>query len=170
MGCELMTGLNPVEQSIPKRATQVAVMAVMLCAATGCSFSADREEAQQLAEQYFVKMQGGDVEGVLSLYSTRFFDVTPRADWRAFLENQRARCGAPKTHSLTAWNVFNSFGTNAGATTTLVYNVQYSSCEVSEKLTIFKPSGGKIQIQGHFLQPKAGTPSDKVDSQATLKT
>ncbi len=145
-------------------------MAVTLCAALGCNFTEDKAEAQQLAEQYFAKMQAGDVEGALSLYSARFYAVTPRADWRAFLENQRTRCGTPKTHSLTTWNVFNSIGTNAGSTTTLVYDVQYSSCQVAEKMTFFKPSGGTVQIQGHFMQPKAGTPSDKLESQATLKT
>jgi len=160
----------PVGNSIRIRAARLAVMIITLSAAIGCSFSEDRKEAEQLAEQYFAKMQEGDVEGILSLYSARFFAVTSRADWRAFLENQRARCGGPKTHSLVTWNVFNAFGTNAGATTTLVYNVQYSSCQVSEKMIFFKPSGGKIQIQGHFLQPKAGTQGVERDSQTTLKT
>ena len=98
-------------------------MALVLCAAIGCSFSADRKEAEQLAEQYFSKVQGGDIEGVLPLYSARFYVVTSRADWLAFLQNQRARCGTPETHSLVTWNVLNSFGTNAGITTTLVYDV-----------------------------------------------
>lgn len=145
-------------------------MMAALCAAIGCSFSQDRKEAEELAEQYFAKMQAGDVEGVLSLYSAHFYGVTSRADWLTFLENQRARCGAPKTHTLVTWNVFNAFGTNAGTTTTLVYDVQYSSCRVSEKMIIFKPSGGNIQIQGHFLAPKAGTHDEKGDSQATLST
>ena len=131
-------------------------MAVTLCAALGCNFTEDKAEAQQLAEQYFAKMQAGDVEGALSLYSARFYAVTPRADWRAFLENQRSRCGTPKTHSLTTWNVFNSIGTNAGSTTTLVYDVQYSSCQVAEKMTFFKPSGGTVQIQGHLCSRRRG--------------
>jgi hypothetical protein len=151
-------------------AARVALMVVALCAAIGCSFSADRQEAEQLAEQYFSRVQRGDIEGVLPLYSARFYVVTSRADWLAFLQNQRARCGTPETHSLVTWNVLNSFGTNAGITTTLVYDVQYSSCRVSEKMTLFKPSGGKIQIQGHFLNPKSGIQNDKGDSQPTLKT
>jgi hypothetical protein len=159
-----------VEKSLLKFAARLAFMVITLGAPIGCSFSDDRKEAERLAEQYFAKMQGGDVEGALALYSARFFAVTSRADWRAFLENQRARCGAPKSHSLVTWKVFNAFGTNAGATTTLVYNVQYSSCQVSEKLTFFKPSGGKIQIQAHFLQPKTGTQRVERDLQATLTT
>jgi hypothetical protein len=161
---------DAVEIGIASRAVRVVVMLVAVCVATGCSFSKEREEAEQLAEQYFSKMQGGDVEGVLSLYSARFYEVTSRADWRAFLDNQRARCGTPKTHSLTTWHVFSSFGTNSGTTTTLVYEVQYSSCRVSEKMTIFKPSGGTMQIQGHFLKPEAGIQNEKGDSRATLST
>jgi hypothetical protein len=145
-------------------------MAVPLCAALGCSFSDNRMEAEQLAERYFSTMQGGDIEAVLPLYSARFYAVTSRAEWLAFLQNQRARCGTPKSHSLVTWNVLNSFGTNAGITTTLVYDVEYSSCRVSEKMTIFKSSGGKIQIQGHFLTPKTKIQNDNGDSQPTLTT
>jgi len=65
--------------------------------------------------------------------------------------------------------VFSSFGTNAGTRTTLVYDVQYTRCLVSEKVIVFKPSGGKIQIQGHFLTPKTGTPNEKRESQAAQK-
>jgi hypothetical protein len=151
-----------------RRAAGVAVMFVPLYAALGCSFSEDKKEAEHLAEQYFAKVQSGDIEGVLSLYSARFYDVTSRADWFVFLQNQRARCGTPKTHSLTTWNVFSSIGTNSGTRTTLVYDVQYSSCRVSEKMIIFKPSGGKIQIQGHLLKPEAGNQNNKGESQATL--
>jgi hypothetical protein len=154
---------------IANRAARVLVVVVAVCVATGCGFSKDREEAEQLAEQYFSEMVSGDIEGVLSLYSARFYEVTSRADWRVFLENQRTRCGTPKTYSLVTWNVFSSFGTNSGTRTTLVYDVQYSSCRVSEKMTIFKPSGGKIQIQGHFLTPKEGIRNEKGDSPA-LKT
>jgi len=76
---------------IISRAARVAVMVGALCAAIGCSFSKDREESEQLAEQYFSKIQGGDMEGALSLYSARFYEVTSRADWLVFLQNQRAR-------------------------------------------------------------------------------
>lgn len=166
----LAMNLGCVHLGALKRAAQFAVIAAAASAAIGCGFSEERKQAEELAEQYFAKMQAGDVEGVLSLYSTRFFEVTSRADWLVFLEEQRARCGTPKTHSLINWNVLSTFGTNAGTRTTLVYDVQYSSCRVSEKMTIFKPSGGKIQIQVHFLTPKAGTQSNQVDLQATLKT
>jgi hypothetical protein len=145
-----------------------AILAAMSCA-IACSFSKDREEAEQVAEQYFSEMVSGNIEGVLSLYSPQFYEVTSRAEWLTFLQNQRARCGTPNTYSLTTWSVFSSLGTNSGTRTTLVYDVEYSRCRVSEKMTIFKPSGGKIQIQGHFLTPKEGIQNGKADSQA-LKT
>jgi hypothetical protein len=155
---------------ILKRAGRVTVVLVAVCAALGCSFSKDRQEAEQLAEQYFSEMVSGNIESALALYSAKFYEVTSRAEWLTFLQNQHARCGTPKTYSLTTWNVFSSFGTNAGTRTTLAYDVQYTRCRVSEKITTFKPSDGKIQIQGHFLTPKAGIQNEKGEWQAALKT
>lgn len=153
-----------------RRSVRAAVMVLVLCAVIGCGFSKDKQEAEQLAEQYFAKMREGEVAGVLPLYSPRFYEATSRADWLAILESQRTRCGAPKSHKLISWNVFSSFGTNSGVRTTLVYDVQYSSCRMSEKLIVFKPSGGEIQIQGHALTPKAPAPGDNQAVQATLNT
>ena len=144
---------------------RASLLIAAVCTVIGCSFSGDRKEAEQLAEQYFAKMRGGDIGGVLPLYSARFYEATSRADWLAILESQRTRCGTPKSHKLISWNVFSSFGTNSGVRTTLVYDVQYSSCRMSEKMTIFKPSGAEIQIQGHLLTPKVGIQSDKRESQ-----
>jgi hypothetical protein len=156
-------------EASPGRTVRAAIMMVVLCAAIGCGFSKDKKEAEEMAEQYFAKMRGEDVAGVLPLYSARFYEATSRTDWLAILENQRARCGTPQTHALVSWNVFSSFGTNPGVRTTLVYDVKYSSCRMSEKLIIFKPSGGRVQIQGHLLKHEAGQ-NDTGESQATLKT
>ncbi len=142
------------------------MVAVVMSCAVGCGFSKDREEAEHLAEQYFSGMISGNMEAVLSLYSPKFYEVTSREEWRTFLENQRARCGTPKSYSLMTWNVFSSFGTNSGTRTTLDYDVQYTRCRVSEKMTLFKPSGGTIQIQGHLLTPKPGIQGDKGEVQA----
>ncbi len=143
------------------------MMVAVLGCANGCGFSKDREEAERLAEQYFSEMISGDMDAVLSLYSPQFYEVTSREEWRMFLENQRARCGTPQNYSLLSWNVFSSFGTNPGTRTTLVYDVQYTRCRVSEKMTLFKPSDGKMRIQGHFLTPKSGTQGSKGEVQAT---
>jgi hypothetical protein len=151
---------------------KVAVIVIaVLSGAVACSFSKERKEAEALAEQYFSTMQGGNIANVLALYSPRFYSVTPRADWLAFLNDLHARCGTPKTHSLITWNVFSAFGTNAGTRTTLVYDVQYSTCRTLEKMTVFKPGGGQIRFDGHVLTPKAPVPDDKGSAQAaTLST
>lgn len=148
----------------------VVVMIFVAAGCSGCGFTEDRQEAEQLAEQYFAKAKAEDLDGMLSLYSPRFFEATSRDQWRQFLEEQRSRCGTPQSHTLINWNVFSSFGSNAGVRTTLVYDVKYSNCRVAEKLTIFKPSGGEIQIQGHFFTPKEGDPADKTSSTEIFKT
>jgi hypothetical protein len=177
MALQISNGLSSEHQQFKgvfeatgRRAVRGAVMVLVLGAALGCGFSKEKKDAEQLAEQYFSRMRGGDVEGVLPLYSTRFYEATSRADWLAILESQRARCGTPKSHSLVSWNVFSSFGANSGVRTTLVYDVGYSSCRMSEKIIVFRPSGGNIQIQGHSLTPKGGIQNDKRELQATLIT
>jgi hypothetical protein len=148
-------------------ATAVCIVFAVLSGMAACSFSGDRKEAEALAERYFAAMQGDDIAGVLSLYSSRFYGATSRGDWLAFLNDLHARCGALKSHSLATWTVFNSFGANAGTRTTLIYDVQYSSCQMSEKMTAFKPDGGQIQIEAHFLTPKVPAPDHKGSAQTT---
>jgi hypothetical protein len=140
----------------------------VLCA--GCGFSEDRKEAEQLAEQYFAKAKAEDLDGVLALYSPRFFAATSRDHWRQFLGEQRLHCGTPQSHELIKWTVFSSFGSNAGVRTTLIYDVKYSSCRFAETLTLFKPSGGEIQIQGHFFRAKENDPGKGRDSPDTFTT
>jgi hypothetical protein len=152
------------------RAAAAVIILAMLSLAAACGFAEGKKEAEQLADQYFLKMQAGDVEGALTFYSPRFYKATSRTEWLAFLQDQRTRCGAPKSHSLTTWNVFSSIGSSAGTRTTLVYDVQYTSCRMSEKITVFKPDDGKTQIDGHFLKPEAGKQEGKGDSETTLKT
>jgi hypothetical protein len=145
----------------------VAVILVAWCA--GCGFTEGRKEAEQLAEQYFVKARADDLDGMMSLYSPRFFAVTSRDHWREILEEQRSRCGTPQSHALISWKVLSSVGSNAGVRTTLVYDVKYSSCQVAETLIIFKPSGGENQIQGHFFRQKENDPGKAKDSPDTFK-
>ena len=99
-------------RGIRSLAVRVGVTALTLCA-IGCGVSAGREEAEALAEQDFTKIQSGDIESVLSLYSAKFYAVTSRADWSALLQEQRDRCGKPKTHTMVSWNVVISFGSNS---------------------------------------------------------
>lgn len=159
-----------VERLLGRGGGRAVVILVALCAAMSCGFSEGKKEAEALAERYFLRVQNGDIEGALLLYSPRFYQVTSRVDWRKFLEAQRDRCGTPKTHKLVSWNVFSSIGTNAGVRTILVYDVQYTRCQMSEKITTFKPDDGETQIQGHFLRKEAGSQDDKAESQVTLKT
>lgn len=157
------------EVATTRRAARVALIVIALCVTIGCGLAKDRKEAEELAEQYFSTIRSGDIEGVLPLYSPQFYEATSLTDWLALLQNQRVRCGSPKSHSLVTWHVWSSIGTSAGVRTTLEYDVQYTSCRMSEKMTIFKPSGGKLQIQGHFLTPRVGKHDGPENSQPTIR-
>jgi hypothetical protein len=146
----------------------LAAAFVALCA--GCSFSEDKNEAEQFAEHYFAKVKSEDMEGILALYSPRFYEMTSRDKWKGILEDVRSRCGTPQSHSLVNWNVVNSFGSNSGTRTTLTYDVKYSSCRIAETMTVFKPSKGAIQIQGHFFRYEDREIEDGGKATESLKT
>jgi hypothetical protein len=126
-----------------------------------CGLSKGRQEAESVAERYFTAMDAGDIPGALSLYSARFYQVTSRAEWLQWLSDLRARCGPPRSHSLSSWKVMSTIGTNGGMRATLVYDVQYSSCRMSESFTIFKPTGGKTQVDAHLQKTDSPNPEGK---------
>jgi hypothetical protein len=132
------------------RRARVILVAVTVSATAACGLTEGRQEAEAVADRYFAAIGAGDITGALSLYSERFYKVTPREKWLEWLNDVRARCGAPKSHSQTNWKVMSSVGSNGGTRVTLVYDVRYASCSVSETMMIFKPRGGEMQIEGHF--------------------
>jgi hypothetical protein len=133
------------------RMAAVMAMGIVAGALAACGFSEGRDKAALVADQYFSAVQAGDITGALSLYSDRFYGVTARDKWTDFLNDVRRRCGVPKSHSLATWNVANLFGMNSGIRATLVYSVLYSSCKMTETMTIFIPDGEAGKIEGHFF-------------------
>jgi hypothetical protein len=144
------------------RITPILATGVVFSALASCDFTAGRDQAAVIAERYFVAAKSGDMNGVLALYSERFYKATSRESWRNFLNDVHARCGVPKSHSLATWNVANMIGTNSGTRATLVYSVQYSSCSASETMTIFIPEGKEGKIEGHFVKIEPLSPDNKV--------
>jgi hypothetical protein len=134
--------------------------------ATACGVSASRDDGEAFAERYFTAMKSDDVAGALALYSPKFFDGTPRDQWLATLKNLRERCGMPASHTLKNWMVTNTVGTNGGSNTTLVYDVKYTSCRLTETLVVSRPEDGDDKIIRHVLKLEGAMP-DKAGSAGT---
>jgi len=150
----------------PIRTLLLLCLGVAIATASACGFYASRNEAQAFAERYFTALNGADVTPALALYSPRFFEGTPRDQWLATLQGVRERCGMPTSHSLENWVVTNHLGTDSGSSATLVYDVKYASCRLSETLVVFKPDGGEDKIVRHILKLEEAAP-DKSEPAGT---
>jgi hypothetical protein len=136
-------------------------LGLAIAAASACGFYASRNEAEAFAERYFAALNDADVTGALAFYSPRFFAGTPRDQWLATLQGVRERCGMPTSHSLENWVVTNHFGADSGSSATLVYDVKYASCRLSETLVVFKPEGGEDKIVRHILKLEGAAPDKR---------
>jgi hypothetical protein len=134
------------------------VIALAVVAAS-CGLSEDRAEAERLADHYFDVVAGPDTAATLSLYSPQFFEASPRDEWANTLRQLRIRCGPPISHTLKSWAVNNRAGTNAGSNVTLVYDVAYAQCHMSETISTFRPDGGERKIIGHLFKPDDSLPN-----------
>jgi hypothetical protein len=142
----------------PIRTLLPGCLGLAIAAASACGFYASRNEAEAFAERYFAALNGADVTGALAFYSPGFFEGTPRDQWLATLQGVRERCGMPTSHSLENWVVTDHLGTDSGSSATLVYDVKYASCRLSETLVVFKPEGGEDKIVRHVLKLEGAAP------------
>ncbi len=148
------------------RVLRFLAVGLAVISAAACGFSKSRDDGEAFAERYFTAMNSDDVAGALALYSPKFFDSTPREQWLATLRNLRERCGTPTSHALKNWMVTDRVGTASGSTTTLTYDVTYSSCRLTETLVVSRPEGGEDKIIRHVLKLE-GTMPDKAGSGGT---
>jgi hypothetical protein len=115
-----------------------------------CDLQENSEQDRALADRYFAASAAGDYETVLSLYSQQFFAKTTREQFRDLLMSVHTRCGAPKTHVLKGSTITSSL-TDGSGQATLIYDVTYDRCRLSEVIRIAKPDNGEPKILGHQL-------------------
>jgi hypothetical protein len=145
----------------PIRTLLLLCLGLAIAETSACGLYASRNDAEAFAERYFAALNDADVTGALAFYSPRFFAGTPRDQWLATLQGVRERCGMPTSHSLENWVVTNHFGTDSGSSATLVYDVKYASCRLSETLVVFKPEGGEDKIVRHILKLEGAAPDKR---------
>ena len=144
------------------RALLILPLGLAIAAASSCGFYEGRNDAEAFAERYFAALNGDDVTRALAFYSSKFFEGTPRDQWLATLQGVRERCGMPGSHTLENWVVTNHLGTDSGSSATLVYDVRYASCRLSETMVVFKPEGGEDKIVRHILKLEGAAPDKRM--------
>lgn len=150
--CTVQTFRYVVLRMRMQRFLGISALVVLAALLASCGFSENKVDAERLVDHYFEVVAGPDVAAALSLYSPQFFEVTPRDNWANTLKQIRDRCGTPKSHTLKTWSVNSRFGTNGGSSATLVYDVEYTQCHMSETITTFRPDGGERKIIGHYFK------------------
>lgn len=133
----------------------------------GCGFSDDRGRAEQHADEYFLAMRAGDVNGALSTYAPAFFQQTRRDTWSSQLRSIQSRFGPVESYERLSWNVSSRVGTGAGTYVTLVYAVTYQRGRGVERLLLFSPPDGRFGIIGHDLQFPDDPPLEAADAAST---
>ncbi|MFQ5989460.1 MAG: hypothetical protein ACE5K9_06050 [Candidatus Methylomirabilales bacterium] len=129
----------------------LAAMALFLAA---CSFTENKQAAEQTADTLYLSLAIGDIEGVLDLYSDRFYQETSREDARMFWNTILDRLGQYHSHELISWDVTTQANTQfIGTVTVLVYNVHYSHYDATEELTFLGSS--PPQLVGHYVRSDA---------------
>jgi hypothetical protein len=125
---------------------------VVFAALSACSLDGDAEN-RAVVDRYYASFGAGDINAVLGLYSERFYSATSRADWSRTLHGMRDRCGAVRAHKLLNWSQSRQlFSGDSGSRSTLVYDVTYDSCEVTEAFTVFKPEDGIPKIMSQSIR------------------
>jgi hypothetical protein len=139
-----------------------------MLAASACDFSESRQDAEAFAERYFAARSADDASGALAFYSPKFFAGTPRDQWLATLQGVRERCGTLRSHALKNWMVTNQVGTQSGSTTTLIYDVNYTSCRLTETMVVSRPDGGEDKIIRHVLKVEGQMPQNSNPAGTTV--
>ncbi len=135
--------------SLRKIATTFLVSAMVPFLAA-CSIQESKAAAEASANMYYETVATGNVDAVLGLYSDRFYEKTSKNKWRQILQYVHAKLGAYESHELLNWNVHHGVNTKyIGTITTLVYEVQYSKYDATERLVFMGSRSPKLI--GHHI-------------------
>lgn len=129
--------------------TACCVLAVL---AAGCGMKQEKATAEAVATNLFAKVQLGDFDSAMSLYSPKFFEQTSKDEWKSLLGNLQKKLGSLESYELVTWNFKKQAHTSGSGTYwVLQYKVTYSKYPATETVTVFKPVGGTFQILGHNI-------------------
>jgi len=135
-----------------KRYFMLLICCCLLSFTSGCDIKKEKVVAEAVVARLFIKVQAGDFESAMSLYSRKFFRRTPKDDWKSTLGNIHDKLGSLQNYELVNWNIrtqINTFG--CGTYCVMQYKVKYSMHPANETITMFKPIGSKFQIRGHNI-------------------
>ncbi|MFH1126429.1 MAG: hypothetical protein V1703_04845 [Candidatus Altiarchaeota archaeon] len=123
----------------------LAFLVVLAVFTAGCccnTFVEGKEKSEKVVDNFYSKVKAGDYEGTLSMYHSKWFELTPRNKTIDFLQKVDQKLGKVEGYSLVDWNMNAYAGTEGtGNYITLEYEVNRTNYSSEETFTIFNPQG-----------------------------
>jgi hypothetical protein len=111
---------------------------------SGCGMGEAKGEAELVAQAYFDCIQKADFDGAMELFSAKFFQATPREEWRVMQEKIGEKLGGLQSYKLVQWNVFKGKKSGlSGIIVELGYEATYEKYPAQVLIVAYKPVGGE---------------------------
>jgi hypothetical protein len=135
-----------------KNTKYVFLIFLAALAMSGCANSADISGANTTVASLYSAVSSKDWDGALSHYHADFLSVTPKDNWKQFLERVNRKLGDFVEYKVIGADARRQYGSNAGTFVTINCHVKYSKYEANEQLILRQRSGESgFQIIKHVI-------------------
>lgn len=131
----------------------VGLALILALLATGCSFSASREAAEEAMADYFAAIERRDYAAAMDVCADSFFKDVSREAWEARLAGTTRRLGDLQSYEAVSWNVKKSVGANGGTFVQVIYQTRYTRRPAVEQF-ILKKADGDFRIIAHRIDAR----------------
>jgi len=124
----------------------------------GCQFNStrtnmagDRKDAEKVTDKFHEFIKAKNYDSVYTLFSKRFFAVTPKAKMTEILTATQNKLGDLKSDSLAEWQTRIVEGTNPSSEYVFQYSEHHQKYDAKEQFNLTKEADGKIRILGYNI-------------------
>jgi hypothetical protein len=107
---------------------------------------ADKENGEQILEQFYTYIKNDNLEACISLFSEEFLAVTSKQDFVTHIYENKQKLGSIKSTKLQKWETRVVEGTDPMGNFKFVYEVQYANSSTSEVFELIKIKDDSIKI------------------------
>jgi len=117
---------------------------------TRTNMAGDKEAAEKVTDKFHAFIKAKNYDSAYTLFSKRFFAVTPKAKMTEILTATQSKLGDLKTDSLGEWQTKIVEGTNPSSDYLLEYTNHHQKYNAKEEFHLTKEDG-KIRILGYNI-------------------
>ena len=124
----------------------------------GCHFNSqfinsleDKAAAEQVSNKLYGYVKSKQFEEAMSLFSTRFFEVTSREKLMKMFTKTNEKLGDLLETSVENWQTRKVEGTDPSTNYMFLYKNKYSRFESEESIQMQKEADGQIRITAYYI-------------------